>query len=206
MPQTVDINRQIVLAERPKGQPDENTLQLATTEIPQPSAGEMLVRTVYLSLDPYMRGRMNDAKSYAEPVAIGGVMTAQVVGQVVTSNLDGYEAGDYVLSGSGWQDYAISDGAQVINLGKNPENPSWTLGILGMPGYTAYAGLLKVGEPKPGETVVVAAATGPVGATVGQIAKLKGCRVVGIAGGAKNVLMSLKTLALMPVLIIGLMI
>lgn len=206
MPQTVDINRQIVLAERPKGQPDKNTLQMATTEIPQPSAGEMLVRTVYLSLDPYMRGRMNDAKSYAEPVAIGGVMTAQVVGQVVTSNLDGYEAGDYVLSGSGWQDYAISDGAQVINLGKNPENPSWTLGILGMPGYTAYAGLLKIGEPKPGETVVVAAATGPVGATVGQIAKLKGCRAVGIARGGKNVLMSLKTLALMPVLIIGLMI
>ncbi len=186
MPQTVDINRQIVLAERPKGQPDENTLQMATTEIPQPSAGEMLVRTVYLSLDPYMRGRMNDAKSYAEPVAIGGVMTAQVVGQVVTSNLDGYEAGDYVLSGSGWQDYATSDGAQVINLGRNPDNPSWTLGILGMPGYTAYAGLLKIGEPKPGETVVVAAATGPVGATVGQIAKLKGCRVVGIAGGAKK--------------------
>ena len=94
MPQTVDINRQIVLAERPKGQLDENTLQMTTTETPQPSSGEMLVRTVYLSLDPYMRGRMNDAKSYAEPVAIGGVMTAQVVGQVVTSNLDGYEAGD----------------------------------------------------------------------------------------------------------------
>ena len=150
MPQTVDINRQIVLAERPKGQLDENTLQMTTTETPQPSSGEMLVRTVYLSLDPYMRGRMNDAKSYAEPVAIGGVMTAQVVGQVVTSNLDGYEAGDYVLSGSGWQDYAISDGAQVINLGKNPENPSWTLGILGMsPGYTADAGPLKIGEPKP---------------------------------------------------------
>ena len=186
MPQIININRQIVLAERPKGQPDENTLRMNTGEIPQPSAGEMLVRTVYLSLDPYMRGRMNDAKSYAEPVAIGGVMTAQVVGQVVTSNLNGYEAGDYVLSGSGWQDYAISDGAQVMHLGKNPENPSWALGILGMPGYTAYAGFLKIGEPKAGETVVVAAAAGPVGATVGQIAKLKGCRTVGIAGGAKK--------------------
>jgi alcohol dehydrogenase len=184
MTQSKDLNRQIVLNERPSGQPDENTLRLTTTEVPTPGPNEMLVRTVYLSLDPYMRGRMNDAKSYAEPVAIGGVMTAQVVGQVVTSNLEGFEAGDYVLSGSGWQDYAISDGTEVMNLGKSPQNPSWALGILGMPGYTAYAGLLKIGEPKPGETVVVAAAAGPVGATVGQIAKLKGCRVVGVAGGA----------------------
>ncbi|WP_377193934.1 NADP-dependent oxidoreductase [Ruegeria meonggei] len=186
MPQTSEINRQIVLNERPKGEPDANTLRIATTEVPVPGANEMLVRTVYLSLDPYMRGRMNDAKSYAEPVSIGGVMTAQVVAQVVSSNLDGFEAGDYILSGSGWQDYAISDGTEVMNLGKSPENPSWALGILGMPGYTAYAGLLKIGEPKPGETVVVAAAAGPVGATVGQIAKLKGCRVVGIAGGAEK--------------------
>lgn len=186
MAQTNTVNRQIVLAERPKGEPDENTLRLETTDVPEPGTGEMLVRTVFLSLDPYMRGRMNDAKSYAAPVEIGGVMTAQVVGQVVASNLEGYEAGDYILNGSGWQDYAISDGTQVINLGKTPENPSWALGILGMPGFTAYAGLLKIGEPKPGETVVVAAAAGPVGATVGQIAKIKGCRVVGIAGGAEK--------------------
>ncbi len=184
MPQTAETNRRIVLNERPVGLPDANTLRMETSEVPTPGEGEMLVRTVFLSLDPYMRGRMNDAKSYAEPVAIGGVMTAQVVGQVVISNLNGFEPGDYVLSGSGWQDYAISDGTQVINLGKSPQNPSWALGILGMPGHTAYAGLLKIGEPKPGETVVVAAAAGPVGATVGQIAKLKGCRVVGIAGGA----------------------
>ncbi len=186
MPQTADTNRRIVLNERPKGEPDDNTLRLETTDIPTAGAGEMLIRTCYLSLDPYMRGRMNDAKSYAEPVAIGGVMTGQVVGQVVTSNLDGFEAGDYVLSGSGWQDYAISDGTEVINMGKAPQNPSWALGILGMPGYTAYAGLLQIGEPKPGETVVVAAASGPVGATVGQIAKIKGCRVVGVAGGAEK--------------------
>ena len=186
MAQSSETNRRIVLAERPIGQPNENTLRLETSDIPAPGAGEMLVRTVFLSLDPYMRGRMNDTKSYAEPVAIGGVMTAQVVAQVVESKLDGYEAGDYVLNMSGWQDYAISNGEQVVNLGKTPENPSWALGILGMPGYTAYAGLLKIGEPKPGETVVVAAAAGPVGATVGQIAKLKGCRVVGIAGGAEK--------------------
>jgi alcohol dehydrogenase len=113
-------------------------------------------------------------------------MTGQVVAQVVDTNCDGFEAGDYVLAGSGWQDYAVSDGVGIRNLGKSPENPSWFLGILGMPGYTAYAGLLKIGEPKPGETVVVAAASGPVGATVGQIAKLKGCRVVGIAGGPEK--------------------
>ena len=186
MPQSPDVNRKIVLNERPKGRLTDSTLRLETSDIPVPGENEMLVRTVYLSLDPYMRGRMNDAKSYADPVEIGGVMTAQVVGQVVTSNLDGYEAGDYVLNTSGWQDYALSDGEMVINLGKEPQNPSWSLGILGMPGYTAYAGLLKIGEPKPGETVVVAAAAGPVGATVGQIAKLKGCRVVGIAGGAEK--------------------
>lgn len=184
MTQTTDTNRRIVLNERPSGEPDASTLRLETADIPTPGAGEMLVRTHYLSLDPYMRGRMNDAKSYAEPVAIGEVMTGQVVGEVIAANLDGFEVGDFVLSNSGWQDYAISDGHEVINMGKSPQNPSWALGILGMPGYTAYAGLLQIGEPKPGETVVVAAASGPVGATVGQIAKLKGCRVVGIAGGA----------------------
>lgn len=184
MTQTDKTNRQIVLAERPVGLPDENTLRLEQTDIPTAGKGEMLLRTVYLSLDPYMRGRMSDAKSYAEPVKIGEHMTGQVVAQVVTSDLEGFAVGDYVLAGNGWQDYAVSDGTQVLNLGANPENPSWALGIMGMPGYTAYAGLLKIGEPKPGETVVVAAASGPVGATVGQIAKIKGCRVVGIAGGA----------------------
>ncbi|MEP3346821.1 MAG: NADP-dependent oxidoreductase [Litoreibacter sp.] len=186
MTQSITANRRIVLAERPTGLPDENTLRLENTDIPQAGAGEMLLRTVYLSLDPYMRGRMNDAKSYAEPVAIDEVMTGQVVAQVVTSNLDGFTVGDYVLAGNGWQDYAVSDGTQVLNLGADPANPSWALGIMGMPGYTAYAGLLNIGEPKAGETVVVAAASGPVGATVGQIAKIKGCRVVGIAGGAEK--------------------
>lgn len=186
MTQSAKTNRRIVLAERPVGLPDENTLRLEQTDIPSIAEGQMLLRTAYLSLDPYMRGRMNDAKSYAEPVKIGEVMTGQVVAQVESSNLPGFEPGDYVLAGSGWQDYAISDGDQVMNLGKSPQNPSWALGIMGMPGYTAYAGLLKIGEPKPGETVVVAAASGPVGATVGQIAKIKGCRIVGIAGGAEK--------------------
>lgn len=186
MPQSSTCNRQIVLAQRPNGLPDNNTLRMQEVDIPVAAKGDMLLRTVYLSLDPYMRGRMNDTKSYAEPVKIGEVMTAQVVAEVVSSTLNDYAPGDFVLAGSGWQDYALSDGAGVMNLGKNPVNPAWSLGIMGMPGYTAYAGLLKIGEPKPGETVVVAAASGPVGATVGQIAKIKGCRVVGIAGGSEK--------------------
>lgn len=184
MPQTGQANGRIILAERPTGLPDDKTLRLESLEIPQTGSEQMLLRTVYLSLDPYMRGRMNDAKSYAEPLNIGEVMTGQVVAEVMSSNLDGFESGDFVLSGNGWQDYALSDGTDVMNLGNNPKNPSWSLGIMGMPGYTAYAGLLHIGDPKPGETVVVAAASGPVGATVGQIARIKGCRVVGIAGGA----------------------
>ena len=184
MSQSSTTNRRIVLAERPSGLPDENTLKLETSSIPSAADGEMLLRTEYLSLDPYMRGRMNDAKSYATPVQIGEQMVGGTVAEVVESNLDGYSKGDYVLCGNGWQDYAVSDGKEVMNLGKDPVNPSWALGIMGMPGFTAYAGLLKIGEPKAGETVVVAAAAGPVGATVGQIAKIKGCRVVGVAGGA----------------------
>jgi alcohol dehydrogenase len=186
MSQTTEFNRRFVLAERPNGPPDENTLRLEETEVPQPGDGQMLLRTEYLSLDPYMRGRMNDAKSYATPVGIGEVMTGQVVAKVVESDLDGFAPGDHVLAASGWQDYALSDGTGVMSLGTDPQNPSWALGILGMPGYTAYAGLLKIGTPKPGETVVVAAASGPVGATVGQIARLKGCRVVGVAGGPEK--------------------
>ncbi|UWQ21533.1 NADP-dependent oxidoreductase [Jannaschia sp. W003] len=186
MTQSRDTNRRWVLAERPVGEPDDATLRLETGAVPRPGAGEMLLRTEWLSLDPYMRGRMSAAKSYAEPVAIGGTMTAQVVAEVVESDIEGFAPGDRVLAGSGWQDWAVSDGAGVVNLGSDPDNPSWALGVLGMPGFTAHAGLLNIGEPKAGETVVVSAATGPVGATVGQIAKILGCRVVGVAGGAEK--------------------
>ncbi len=186
MIQTSQTNRRILLAERPKGRPDDATLKLEAAAMPEAGAGQMLLRTVWLSLDPYMRGRMSDAKSYATPVEIGGVMTGQVVAEVVTSDVDGFAPGDQVLAGSGWQDYAVSDGAGVRNLGAAPEHPSWFLGILGMPGFTAHAGLLRIGEPKAGETVVVAAATGPVGGTVGQIARIKGARAVGIAGGPEK--------------------
>jgi NADPH-dependent curcumin reductase len=180
-------NRRLVLASRPAGAPGPDNFRMEQTEIPTPANGQVLLRTVFLSLDPYMRGRMSDAPSYAEPVQIGEVMVGGTVNRVVESRLEGFAVGDWVLSYTcGWQDYALSDGTMLVNLGKNPAQPSLALGILGMPGFTAYMGLLDIGAPKEGETLVVAAATGPVGATVGQIGKLKGCRVVGVAGGAEK--------------------
>jgi NADPH-dependent curcumin reductase CurA len=183
---TADTNRQIVLKNRPIGKPDDTTLALETSAMPVAGKGEMLLRVEYLSLDPYMRGRMSDAKSYADPVAIGDPMVGGTVARVVTSDVDGFAPGDWVVSFSGWQDYAVSNGVGVTNMGANPAQPSWALGVMGMPGFTAYCGLLYIGEPKAGETVVTASATGPVGATVGQIAKIKGCRAVGIAGGPEK--------------------
>ena len=186
MTQSNTRNRKFVLAERPKGEPDDNTLRLETDDLPIPGKGQMLLRNEYLSLDPYMRGRMSDAPSYAAPVEIGDVMVGGTVAQVVSSDVDGFAEGDWVVAFGGWQDYALSDGNGVINMGKNPENPSWALGVLGMPGLTAWAGLTQIGQPNAGETLVVAGASGPVGATVGQIGKILRCRVVGIAGGAKK--------------------
>jgi len=186
MPQTLTRNRRFVLAERPEGEPALATLRLHTEAVPAPGPGKMLLRTEYLSLDPYMRGRMSDAPSYAAPVALGAVMEGGTVAQVITSHLSGFGAGDWVLCYNGWQDYALSDGTGVTRLDPDMAHPSWALGILGMPGFTAWAGLTQIGEPKSGETVCVAAATGPVGATVGQIARLMGCRVVGIAGGPEK--------------------
>ncbi|WP_417269214.1 NADP-dependent oxidoreductase [Celeribacter sp.] len=186
MTQTETVNRQFVLAERPKGAPTTETLRLVETDVPEAGPDQMLLRTEFLSLDPYMRGRMSDAPSYAAPVEIGGVMQGGTVAQVVVSHIEGFAPGDYVLSFSGWQDYALSEGTGVTNLGKSPAHPSWALGIMGMPGFTAWAGLTQIGAPKPGETIAVAAATGPVGATVGQIGKILGCRVVGIAGGPEK--------------------
>ncbi len=186
MTQSDSANRKFVLAERPVGEPTEATLRLESSDIPKAGAGQMLLRNEYLSLDPYMRGRMSDAPSYAAPVEIGGTMVGGTVAQVVTSDVTGYAPGDWVVAFGGWQDYTVSDGTMVINMGKDPQNPSWALGVLGMPGLTAWAGLTQIGQPKEGETLVVAGASGPVGATVGQIAKIMGLHVVGIAGGAKK--------------------
>lgn len=179
-------NQRIVLAARPVGEPKHSDFRIEDVAIPELKDGEILLKTVYLSLDPYMRGRMSDAPSYAAPVEIGEVMVGGTVSQVVDSKNQKFKQGEWVLSGNGWQRYAISDGKQCQSLGMNPEHPSWALGILGMPGFTAYMGLLDIGQPRAGETLVVAAATGPVGATVGQVGKIKGCRVVGVAGGAEK--------------------
>ena len=179
-------NRRIVLASRPQGEPTAENFRLETVNKPTPQSGEVLLRAVYLSLDPYMRGRMNDAKSYADPVAIDEVMVGATVSQVEASQHPDYKVGDWVLAFGGWQDYCVSNGEGLMHLGTSPSMPSYALGIMGMPGFTAYMGLLDIGAPKAGETLVVAAATGPVGATVGQIGKLKGCKVVGIAGGAEK--------------------
>ncbi len=179
-------NRRWVLASRPHGAPQADNFRLETSAIPQPADGELLLRTVFLSLDPYMRGRMSDEPSYAPPVALGDTMPGGTVCRVVASHHHDFNEGDWVLAYTGWQDYALSDGSGLVKLGDNPQHPSWALGVLGMPGFTAYMGLLDIGQPKAGETLVVAAATGPVGATVGQIGKIKGCRVVGIAGGEEK--------------------
>lgn len=183
MANSTNTNTRIVLASRPLGKPEQSNFRQEEAEKPVPAKGEVLLRTIYLSLDPYMRGRMNDAKSYADPVAIDEVMVGGTVCQVEASSHNDFEVGEWVLAYTGWQKYALSNGEGLLKLGKQPAAPSYALGIMGMPGFTAYMGLLDIGEPKPGETIVVAAATGPVGATVGQIGKLKGCRVIGVAGG-----------------------
>jgi len=179
-------NRRLLLASRPQGEPTANNFHLDTAPTPQPAAGQVLLRTVYLSLDPYMRGRMSDAPSYAAPVEVGQVMVGGTVSRVVASQHPGFKTGDWVLGYAGWQDYALSDGSGLRNLGPDQKHPSRLLGVLGMPGFTAYMGLLDIGQPQQGETLVVAAASGAVGSVVGQIGKLKGCRVVGVAGGAEE--------------------
>lgn len=180
---TTNRNRQILLASRPRGEPTPDNFQLVEIEVPQPGPGQILLRTIYLSLDPYMRGRMDAGPSYAKPVEVGEVMEGGTVCEVVTSNLSQYKQGDIVLARAGWQEYALSDGEGVQKIDPALGPVSYFLGVLGMPGMTAYTGLLNIGRPQAGETLVVAAASGAVGSVVGQIGKIKGCHVIGIAGG-----------------------
>ncbi|OZC02473.1 NADP-dependent oxidoreductase [Rubricoccus marinus] len=186
MSQTIDTNRRVVLASRPVGAPTPDTFRLEREPIPSLEDGQVLLRTVYLSLDPYMRGRISDAPSYAAPVEIDGLMVGGTVCRVQESRHPEYAAGDWVLGFAGWQDYAVSDGKGLSKLDATKMQPSWALGILGMPGFTAYMGLTDIGQPKAGETIVVAAASGAVGSVVGQVAKELGCHVVGIAGGSEK--------------------
>ena len=176
------MNQQIRLKSRPTGEPTADNFEVADGPVPQTKDGEVLRRTIYLSLDPYMRGRMSDAASYATPVKIGDVMGGHTVSEVIESRNPGFKPGDFVTGYDGWQAYGVSAGQDLRKLDPKAVPISTAIGVLGMPGMTAFVGLMDIGQPKPGETVVVSAASGAVGAVVGQLAKIKGCRAVGIAG------------------------
>jgi NADPH-dependent curcumin reductase CurA len=178
--------RQIVLAARPQGRPQRTDFRLEETAIPTPSPGQFLLQVQYLSLDPYMRGRMDDRESYAAPTPLGDVMPGESVAMVIASHHPGYAEGDIVLAQTGWRTHALSDRADLHKLDPAVAPVTTGLGVLGMPGFTAYSGLRAIGKPAPGETVVVAAASGPVGSLAGQLAKLSGARAVGIAGGPEK--------------------
>jgi NADPH-dependent curcumin reductase CurA len=183
---TQKIARHIVLAARPHGRPKPSDFRLEEAAIPTPSSGQVLLGVQYLSLDPYMRGRMDDRKSYAKPVPLGGVMGGESVATVIASQHPGYSEGDIVLAQTGWRTHALSDRADLRKLDPAVAPVTTGLGVLGMPGFTAYSGLRVIGKPQPGKTVVVAAASGPVGSLVGQLAKIAGARAVGIAGGPEK--------------------
>ena len=177
-------NRQVLLKQRPNGAPTQGDFTITDAPLPDPADGEVLVRGIYLSLDPYMRGRISGQRSYARPVDVGAVMEGRVVGEVARSRDPGFREGDYVLGGFGWQLYSAVPGQGLLKLDPAEAPLSTALGVLGMPGLTAYVGLDEIGKPQRSETVVVSAASGAVGAVVGQLAKRAGARVVGIAGGA----------------------
>lgn len=188
-----DQMQHITLASRPTGAPKPENFSLEAAPIPEPAQGEVLVRVHYMSLDPYMRGRMDDARSYAAPVPIGGTMEGGGVGEVLVSNADGFAAGDMVFGMFGWATHAVADVDLLRKLDPYAGPITAALGVLGMPGFTGWHGLMEYGRPKAGETLVVAAATGPVGSMVGQLAKSLGLRTVGIAGGADKCALAIDT-------------
>ncbi len=187
-------NQRIVLVSRPQGKPTMDNFRLESVAIPSVGKGQVLLKTHYLSLDPYMRGRMSAGASYAENVKLGQVMVGGTVSEVIESRNSRFQEGQLVSSYSGWQQYEVTDGTGVTPLDPRIKPSSYALGVLGMPGLTAYVGLLDLAEPKAGETVVLAASTGAVGSVVGQIAKIKGCRVVGIAGAKEKCEYAVKVL------------
>lgn len=180
-------NKQVRLASRPSGWVTQDNFTVTDADVGQPGAGEVLVRNMFMSVDPYMRGRMNDVPSYIPPFQIGEVLQAGVVGEVVASNFTGLAEGDHVMGMLGWENYSISDGRLLRKLPKSSAPLSWHLGILGMPGMTAYVGLMKIAAAKPGDNVFVTAASGAVGSVVGQLARIHGCRVTGSAGADQKV-------------------
>ena len=181
------VSREIRLVARPQGVPDENLFELAEAAIPDPGEGQLLVRNEYFSVDPYMRPRMNDVRSYVSPFTLGEAMTGGAVGRVAASRHPRFAEGDWVLHQLGWREWALSDGSGMRKFDPGGAPPSLALGVLGMPGFTAYYGLFELGTPQPGETVFVSGAAGAVGSAAGQMAKIAGCKVLGCAGSAEKV-------------------
>lgn len=175
-------NTRVVLANRPEAEPSTSDFRVEEGPVPELGEGEVLLRTIYVSLDPYMRGRMRDVETYTEPQPLDEVMEGAAVGEVMVSDHDAFDPGDFVLGETGWQEYGVADGDHLTGVSPGFAPLSYYLGILGMPGLTAYVGLLDIGKPDPDETVLVSAASGAVGSVVGQIARIKGCHVVGIVG------------------------
>ena len=190
------ISREIQLRKRPVGIPTEDNFEQVAVPVREPDEGEILVQNEYISVDPYMRGRMNDFKSYTPPFQIGETITGGSVGKIIVSNSEAYQAGEYVLNFTGWREYFVSNGAGLTKIDPSIAPIQSFLGVLGMPGMTAYVGLLNIGQPKENETVFVSAASGAVGSIVCQIAKIKGCRVVGSAGSDQKVDWLLNTIGI----------
>ena len=187
-----DKMQQIVLASRPDGAPTPANFRFEEHPVPTPAEGQVLVRVHYMSLDPYMRGRMDDAKSYAANIPVDGKMEGGSVGEIIASNAEGFEVGEFVMGGFGWATHAAVGTVGLAKVDPKTAPITYSLGVLGMPGFTGWFGLMEYGKPKAGETLVVAAATGPVGSMVGQIAKSMGLRVIGIAGGAEKCKMAVE--------------
>jgi NADPH-dependent curcumin reductase CurA len=189
-----ETRRSLVLRRRPHGEPGDDDFGLVEEPLPEPGPGEVLTRTIWLSIDPYMRGRMTDGPSYAAPVQLGEVMTGEAIGEVVAAQATGFAPGDIVVGSRGWQTHSISPAAQLTKLDPAVRPVSVFLGVLGMPGVTAYSAMIDIAQVKAGETVVVSAASGPVGSVAGQLAKRAGARVVGVAGGPEKCLWVQETL------------
>ncbi len=189
-----DIQRSVVLKRRPKGEPTPEHFEMVEAPVPQPGPGQVLTRTIWLSIDPYMRGRLKDVASYAAPVQIGDVMTGETIGEVIASGDPGFAPGDIVGGSRGWQSHTVSAAGSLHKVDKGAAPLSAYLGVLGMPGTTAYSGMKDIGQPKKGETVVISAASGAVGSVAGQLARRAGARVVGVAGGPDKCLWVQETL------------
>ena len=192
------MRRSVVLKRRPRGEPSSEDFEMREDPIPAPGPGEVVTRTIWLSIDPYMRGRLREEQTYAVAIQIGEVMTGETVGEVIASNHPGFVPGDIAVGARGWQSHGVTDGGKLMKIERGGAKLSAYLGVLGMPGATAFAGITEICQPKKGETVVISAASGAVGSVAGQLAKRAGARVVGVAGGPTSACGCRTRLASMP--------